>query len=295
MEKLAYYLFVSGFITTALAFLAFAAQALGVLREYGAVPVQATAGATVDGGSRGRSFDAPSLPFTRLGPMMGWLSVVILGLAIVTRAIAAGRGPFANMYDFSIAFSWGITFIYMLIHTRYDSRPLALVVLPIALGMMVYALSLPSAIDPLVPALQNDTLLTLHVSVAILAYSCFAVSFGAASLYVLQDARPMGRLPRLDVLDEMGFLSAALGFPFMTLVLILGAYWANTAWGRYWGWDPKETASLLTWLIYAGYLHTRALSAWRGRRSALLLLVGFVAVMLTYFGNYFFGGLHSYA
>jgi cytochrome c-type biogenesis protein CcsB len=198
------------------------------------------------------------------------------------------------MYDYSIAFAWGITIIYMLIHSRYQSRALGLVVLPVALGLMAYAASLPSAIDPLVPALQHSTLLTMHVSVAILAYSCFAISFGAATLFLVQDRLRSRYLPDLDALDEVGFLSAGLGFPFMTLVLVLGAYWANIAWGRYWGWDPKETASLITWLIYTGYLHTRALRDWRGRRSAVLLVVGFAAVMLTYFGNLFFAGLHAY-
>jgi len=291
VEKLAYYLFVSGFITVGLAFLSFAMPALGLL--WRPRPVSVAAGSTAGGGTADIRIGSAT-PVGLLGPMLGWLGVATLTLAILTRWIAAGRGPFADMYDFSIAFAWGITLVFMLIYSRYQSRALALVVLPVALALMIYALTLPSAIDPLVPALQNDTLLTLHVSVAILAYSCFAVSFGAASLYIAQDVRSSRRLPRLDVLDEVGFLSAALGFPFMTLVLILGAYWANTAWGRYWGWDPKETASLLTWLIYAGYLHTRSLRGWRGRRGALLLLIGFVAVMLTYFGNYFFSGLHSY-
>jgi cytochrome c-type biogenesis protein CcsB len=231
----------------------------------------------------------------RYGTVLGWLGASLLALSLVTRAMASGRGPFADMYDFSIAFAWGITLVYMVIDWRYRSRTLGLVVLPVALALMLYAASLPASIDPLVPALQNNTLLTLHVSVAILAYSCFAVSAAAAVLFLSQDRLRSRFLPEREALDEVGFLSAALGFPFMTLVLILGAYWANTAWGRYWGWDPKETASLVTWLIYTGYLHTRALRDWRGRRSAILLVLGFVAVMLTYFGNLFFGGLHGYS
>ena len=93
----------------------------------------------------------------------------------------------------------------------------------------------------------------------------------------------------------MAYRSVVAGFPMMALVIILGAVWADIAWGRYWGWDPKETASLVTWLLYGGYLHARVLRGWRGRRSAILLVIGFAGVMFTYFGNYFLGGLHSYA
>lgn len=287
MEKLAFYLFISGLITTVLMFLAYVGDAIAARL---ARPLLAadTGGGDVTEAPRGDRLG-------RFGTMVGWMGAVILLLALVTRSVASGRGPFANMYDFSIAFGWGILLVYLLIEWRYRTRALGIVVLPIAVGLLLYAASLPSAIQPTVPALQNSTLLTLHVSVAILAYACFAISFGAATLYLLQDRLNTRFLPSLDAMDEAGFFSAALGFPFMTLVLVLGAYWANTAWGRYWGWDPKETASLVTWLLYAGYLHARALRDWRGRRAAVLLLIGFVAVMLTYFGNYFLGGLHSYS
>jgi cytochrome c-type biogenesis protein CcsB len=97
------------------------------------------------------------------------------------------------------------------------------------------------------------------------------------------------------VLDEIAYRAVMVGFPMMALVLILGALWAQIAWGSYWSWDPKETASLVTWLIYGGYLHARVVRGWRGQRSALLLILGFGATLFTYFGNYFFGGLHSYA
>lgn len=287
MEKLSFYLFASGLLTTVLALAAFAMQE-AVLRLARRPQLVAT------GASGEVVIDEQSNSIGRYGTLLAWFGVVVLAFAIVTRSAAAGRGPFSNMYDFSIAFGWGILFVYVVIDSRYRLRPLGLVLLPVSIGLMLYAASLPSDIEPLVPALQNNSLLTLHVSVAIIAYSCFAVSFGAAVLYLAQERLRTRLLPKLDSSDEVGFLSAALGFPFMTLVLVLGAYWANTAWGRYWGWDPKETASLVTWLLYAGYLHTRALRAWRGRRAAWLLVIGFIAVMLTYFGNLFFGGLHAY-
>jgi cytochrome c-type biogenesis protein CcsB len=96
------------------------------------------------------------------------------------------------------------------------------------------------------------------------------------------------------MLDDIGYRAVTIGFPLLALVLILGSVWAHEAWGSYWSWDPKETASLVTWLIYAIYLHTRSLRGWRGTRSAIVLLIGFIAVGFTYYGNYFFGGLHAY-
>ena len=103
-------------------------------------------------------------------------------------------------------------------------------------------------------------------------------------------------LPASNTLDEISFRAVVVGFPFFALLLVLGAYWGNIAWGRYWGWDPKETSALVTWLIYAAYLHTRNLSGWRGSKSAVLLIVGFVAVLFTYFAvNLWIVGLHSYA
>ncbi len=290
MEKLALYLFASGLLTALLALAAFVGQEVSsrfAMRR----PVLASTSGDIEGLSVSDSAGGVG----RYGTMLAWFSVFILAFAILARSSASGRGPFSNMYDFSIAFGWGILLIYLVIDWRYQLRALGLVVLPVSIALMLYAASLPSDIEPLVPALQNNSLLTLHVSVAIIAYSAFAVSFGAAALYLAQNTFKTRLLPRIEASDEIGFLSAALGFPFMTLTLVLGAYWANTAWGRYWGWDPKETASLVTWLLYAGYLHTRALRDWRGSRSAWLLVIGFVAVMLTYFGNYFFGGLHSYA
>lgn len=101
-------------------------------------------------------------------------------------------------------------------------------------------------------------------------------------------------MPTRDKLEGISYHSVMVGFPFMTLVIVLGAIWADIAWGSFWSWDPKETASLITWLLYAGYLHTRLLKKWRGKKSAVLLIVGFIAVLFTFFGNYLFGGLHSY-
>lgn len=218
-----------------------------------------------------------------------------LTASLAFRAVASGHGPFSNMYEFSLAFAWGALGIYLYFEFRYKLRTLALLVLPVALGLLAYATTIPSDIDPLVPALQNDLLLTVHVAVAIIAYGAFAIAFGAAVLYLFQRRDTIRWLPRAVVLDEIGYRAVMLGFPMMALVIILGALWADIAWGSYWSWDPKETASLVTWLIYGGYLHARVVRGWRGTRSALLLILGFVATLFTYYGNLFFGGLHSYA
>ena len=149
-------------------------------------------------------------------------------------------------------------------------------------------------VNPLIPALQNRPLMTIHVSLAILAYATFSVAFAAAVLYLAVRKWHFSWLPSADLLDDLAFRAVTIGFPAMALVLIVGSVWAYRAWGTYWQWDPKETAALFTWLVYGVYLHTRSLRGWRGNRSAWILVFGFAAVIFTYFGNYIFGGLHAY-
>jgi cytochrome c-type biogenesis protein CcsB len=228
------------------------------------------------------------------GTLLAYLGLAFLSASLVFRTIASGRGPFANMYEFSIAFAWGILVMYAYFERRYQQRALGLVALPIALALLRYAMTIPSAIDPLVPALQSS-LLSVHVAVAIVAYGTFSISFAAAVLYLIQGENGRRGLPSHEILDEISYKAIVIGFPFLTLTIVLGAVWAEAAWGTYWSWDPKETASLVTWLIYGAYLHARAVRGWRGKRAAWLLLLGFGATLFTYFGNLFFGGLHSYS
>ena len=229
------------------------------------------------------------------GSLIAWLALAFLSAALVFRTIAVGHGPFANMYEFSVAFAWGVLAAYLYFERRYHLRVLGLIALPITAVLLLYATTISAAADPLVPALQNNLLLTTHVAVAIVAYGGFAVAFAAALLHLIASATGSRRLPRLELLDEISYRAVVIGFPFLTLVIVLGAVWANVAWGRYWGWDPKETASLVTWLIYGAYLHARVVRGWRGDRAAWLLVIGFAATLFTYFGNLFFGGLHSYS
>jgi cytochrome c-type biogenesis protein CcsB len=223
------------------------------------------------------------------------LALVFLTACLILRAIETGRGPFGNQYEFAVAFGWGMILAYVYFEHRYHVRTLALVILPITAAMLVYAMSVGDIANPLPPALQHSLLLTIHVAVAILAYGAFAVSFAAAGLYLIQPEGGRKGLPKPELLDQIGYRAVIIGFPLLTLVVILGAVWAQIAWGTYWSWDPKETASLVTWLIYGAYLHARVARGWVGRRAAWLLMLGFAAVMFTFFGNLFFSGLHSYA
>jgi ABC-type transport system involved in cytochrome c biogenesis permease subunit len=168
----------------------------------------------------------------------------------------------------------------------------------VVLGMVVYVWSLPAEVREdrgLIPALASKPILTAHVTSAIVAYSAFALSFAAAVVFLVSDRWPRPWLPGTELLDEVGFRAVTIGFPAQLMLLILGSLWAHQAWGAYWQWDPKETAALFTWLVYGGYLHTRSLRGWRGRRAAGFLALAFATVVFTYFGNYWFGGMHAYS
>ncbi len=229
-----------------------------------------------------------------LGTLMTWLALGFLTAALVFRTFATGHGPFANMYEFSIAFAWGALLVNGYFLRRYRQWAIGVVVLPIALGLLLYSTTVSSEVEPLVPALQNNLLLTVHVATAMIAYGAFAFGFAAAFLYLLQSGEERRLLPKRELLDDISYRATLVGFPFLTLTIVLGAIWADIAWGKYWSWDPKESASLVTWIVCCAYLHTRSTRGWRGRRAALMLMLVFVATLFTFYGNLFFGGLHSY-
>lgn len=291
MFKMSEYSFIAGLIAIGVAIVVYVlAAALAMISRRRLVLAGAgAAGGSISLGTR----TAGGLG--AYGTILANLGTIFITLSLVLRAIVTGHGPFGNMYEFSIAFAWGILVVYAYFERRYHVRTLGLIALPVAFGMLLYALTIPSSVEPLVPALQNNLLLTLHVAVSIIAYGTFAISFGTAILYLIQGKRGIRGLPNRELLDEIGYKAVVLGYPFMTLTIVLGAVWADVAWGTYWGWDPKETASLVTWLIYGGYLHARVVRGWRGERAAWLLILGFAATLFTYFGNLFFGGLHSYS
>ncbi len=289
MEKMSLYMFAAGFLTIGAASVFYWANMVRLIlarRNVAALAVQPIEAVA--------SGPTPSGVLGQIATIFAWNGAVFLLLSLLFRSIVAGRGPFSNMYEFTTAFAAGVTVAYLIVEARSGLRALGAVVLPVAAALLWYASIVPNQIAPLVPALQNNLLLTVHVSVAIVAYGFLAVSFGAGLLYLLR--RWTGATPSaLEALDQVGYRAVLVGFPAMALVIILGSIWAETAWGRWWGWDPKETASLATFLLYAGYLHARIFRGWQGSRSAALLMLGFVAVFFTFFGNLFFGGLHSYS
>ncbi len=229
-----------------------------------------------------------------LAAVIATAGLVFLTVSIAARAVATGHGPFTNMYEFAIAFAWGTVLMGLYFGRRYRARVITAIGDGVAFALLLFASRLSSEAAPLVPALQQHFLLSVHVACAIIAYGSLTIGFGASLLYIFRNRSGSAIFPSEEVLDDMSYRTVLVGFPFLTLTIVLGAVWAEYAWGRYWSWDPKETASLVTWLVYAGYLHARVLRGWRGNKSALLLIIGFAAILFTFFGNYIFSGLHSY-
>ena len=210
-----------------------------------------------------------------------------------------GYIPLANMYESLIFFSWAIVLVYLIVDLRYHQRTIGVIASPLAAIAIAVTSLMPgvtSEIRPLIPALQSNWL-AIHVITCFLGYAAFAIAFGVSILFIVQtiSKRPISWLPSAQTLDEINYKSIVIGFPLLTLGIVTGAAWASYAWGSYWSWDPKETWSLITWFIYAAFLHARFTRAWRGTQTALLSILGFCAVIFTYFGvNYLLSGLHSY-
>ena len=222
---------------------------------------------------------------------------------IETHKTGYGYVPLSNMYESLIFFSWTIILVYFFLEFRFRQRILGTFATAFAFLAIAASSILPGSdaeIRPLIPALQSNWL-AIHVITCFFGYAAFAVSFGVSVLFLIQYRRegvdrPVGWLPPTQMLDEINYRSIIIGFPMLTVGIITGAAWASYAWGNYWSWDPKETWSLITWLIYAAFLHARVTRDWRGRKMAFLSMVGFLAVLFTYFGvSYILAGLHSYA
>lgn len=292
--RLSFYCFAAATIAFVGAAACYLAYAVGRIRLRRAALATGTGAAIV---APQASFEPAALGVGQFGTLLAWFGVVFQGLSILFRTVAAGHLPLSNMYEFSSTFIFLTGLVYLLFERWYGVRQLGAIVLPLTVAMAAYVWSLPAdmrEVNELIPALQNRPLMTFHVALAILAYATFAVAFAAAVLFLIADRWHVSWLPSAELLDDLGFRAVTVGFPAMSLVLIIGSVWAYRAWGTYWQWDPKETAALFTWLIYGVYLHTRSLRGWRGSRSAIILLVAFAAVIFTYFGNYVFGGLHAY-
>ncbi|AHF07209.1 c-type cytochrome biogenesis protein CcsB [Desulfitobacterium metallireducens] len=250
----------------------------------------------------------------------GWLEhlatgMALLGLvgntvALISRAIISQRPPLSNGYEFILTFCWGIVAVYLFAQVRYKVKSLGNFVIPIPLLLLLFIIMTMGpderVASSIPPALKSQWL-TFHVITAMLSYGAFAISFGLGLMYLLKSPKEdedgkskdqswISRFPASQVLDELAYKIIGFAFPMLTLCIITGAIWANYAWGTYWSWDPKETWSLITWIIYAAYLHARLMYGWKGKRAAWLEVLGFIAVLFTFFGvNYLLPGLHSYA
>lgn len=265
--------------------------------------------AGLDGGSVRRSGKAVGIA----------MSTTVLGLALqvvgtVMRGLAAGRVPWANMYEFTLVGSLFAVATFVVLCRRWDVRFLGTPVMLLSvasLGLGLAAFYVPA--EPVEPALQSYWLV-IHVSIATIATGMLAVSFAASVLQLMKDSRDGGTsgpvaavlagrrwrmldaLPPTRELEALSFRVTAVGFVLWTFTLIAGAVWAEHAWGRYWGWDPKEVWTFVVWVVYAAYLHARTTRGWSGRRAAWFVVIGFAAVIFNFTGvNLLFSGKHSYS
>ena len=241
-------------------------------------------------------------------------ALTILGFAFhlaadILRGVAAGRVPWANMWEFSMTGTLVIVGVFLLVNLRFDLKYLGTFVLGlVCILLMIATVRYYVPVVPLPPALQSYWLV-IHIMVAILGTAFFALGFALSGLQLLQvrrerqvaESKPqqfrfLATMPGSQTLENLAYRVNIVGFIFWTFTLIAGAIWAEKAWGRYWGWDTKEVWTFIIWVIYAGYIHARATRGWRGSRSAWLAIIGFSAVMFN-FGvvNVFFHGLHAYS
>jgi len=215
-----------------------------------------------------------------------------------------GHAPFSNLYESLIFFAWTIVFLYVLIEWRTKNRSIGAFATPLAFLAMAYASFSPtisSRIQPLLPALKSNWLIA-HVITCFFGYAAFGLSFGLSVMYLLKRRdNPEKKniflklIPDTAILDDLSYQMVVIGFFLLALGIITGSVWAHSAWGSYWTWDPKETWSLITWLVYAALLHSRFVRGWRGKKIAILSVIGFACVIFTYLGVNYLAGLHSYA
>lgn len=253
-----------------------------------------------------------SLIFKRELPGMAASITTLLGIAGNTAGIGLrwweshqqgiGHAPLSNLYESLVFFALTIAVIYLVVERKYKNRLIGAFVTPLAFLAMAYASLSPNMNDrimPLLPALKSNWLIA-HVMACFIGYAAFALAFGISIIYLVKQRNDvngnsiLARLPASAMLNELNYQLIMFGFLFLTVGIITGAVWANSAWGRYWGWDPKETWSLITWFMYAVLLHAKMMKGWDGKRIAYLSMLGFLAVLITYFGVNYLPGLHSY-
>jgi cytochrome c-type biogenesis protein CcsB len=257
------------------------------------------------GNLRTKTFDYTRTEKTaRIATAMMILGFLLLFAGVIARGVSAGRVPWGNMYEFSITGALAFTGAYLAALRKYDLRWLGLFVsisVLLTLGTAITVLYVPSA--PLVPALKSPWLV-IHVAAAIISGGVFLLSNVIAGAFLFLDSMEKKgerapwakRLPSLDTLDQLSYRLVAFVFPLWTFSVIAGAIWAESAWGRYWGWDPKETWAFITWVAYAAYLHARVTIGWRGRRAAWLCIFAGSTFLFNYvYVNIWGTGKHTYS
>ncbi|RLV56335.1 c-type cytochrome biogenesis protein CcsB [Aeromicrobium phragmitis] len=298
------YAMVSATCVLALAFLAHVAE--WALARKVEASERALVGA--DGQDVTLAADAPAEPATerlsRIGVLLTGLAAVILVASVVTRGLAAQRVPWGNMYEFGLAGTMIALVVYLVLVRTNGVQWLGGIVSGFGLVVLGMSISTYVPAGPLVPALHSYWLV-IHVAAVMLAGGLFLVGAAASVLYLIRSrAEERGtvgpvlrRFPASALMDKIAYRVNAAAFPLWTFgSLIAGPIWAHYAWGRYWGWDPKEVWAFITWVVYAGYLHARATAGWKGRRAAVFCLIGFATFLFSYYGvNLFGAGLHSYA
>ena len=269
----------------------------------------------------------------KVGRFGSFASTIILFFILCSRWILAGYFPLSNLYESLLFLTWMLLIIYLYIEFKTKSKLIGAILLPVILLINGFAnLTLSPEMQkssPLVPALQSNWLM-MHVSMMLLSYATLIIgsllcilfliisnfkeidlqSINKASLplynvlldyyesknvTVSDEISELGKLKLLSSLDNWSYRIIGLGFPFLTIGIISGGVWANEAWGSYWSWDPKETWALITWIIFATYLHSRITKGWEGKKTAVLGSIGFFVIWICYLGVNFLGkGLHSY-
>ncbi|WP_248962244.1 c-type cytochrome biogenesis protein CcsB [Sphaerisporangium perillae] len=226
---------------------------------------------------------------------LSWLGWAANLGAIITRGAAVGRWPWGNMYEFVVAICFAAMTAFLVMQARQPVRFLgAFVSVAAALGLGFAVRYLHVQAGPVVPAL-NSYWIAIHVTAAICASGLFIVAGVSGVLFLSRGDGP-SRLPGRAELEQVAHRAIVIAFPIWTFAVIAGALWADKAWGRYWGWDPKEVWSFIAWIAYAAYLHARATAGWRGRAAMIVQLVAFGCLLFNLVGvNIFLSGLHSYA
>ena len=241
----------------------------------------------------------------RMGVALMVLGALLHLSSMVLRGLSAGRVPWGNMYEYGAAVCLVAVVTWLVLIQRFPVRRLSgFVLLPIVILMFLGGTVLYSDAAPVQPALQSYWLV-VHVSAAVIASGLLLVPGVASVFYLIRErnekdpskwARLAPKLPELTVLDRMAYRTTIVAFPIFTFGVICGAIWAESAWGRFWGWDPKETVAFVAWVVYAAYLHSRATAGWRGTRAAVINSVGFAMMVFNlFFINLVTAGLHSYA